>query len=69
MAGLGLGFFKDFSVVAVLGLIAVASLVEHGLLSAGSVVAHGLCYSTACGIFWTRDRTHVSLICRQILYH
>ena len=54
LAGLGLGFCRDFSLVVVLELlIAVASLVaEHGLWSAGSVVmAHRHFYSTACGIF------------------
>ena len=43
-----------------------ASLVgEHGLQSTGSVVAaHGLSCHLACGIFQTRDRTHVHSSCQ-----
>ena len=32
-------------------------------------VVHGFSCSMACGIFWTRDRTHGSCIGRQILIH
>ena len=41
-----------------------------GLSGLGSVVvAHRLSCSTACEIFWTRDRTHFPCVGRWILYH
>ena len=33
------------------------------------VVAHGLSCPEACGIFWTKGRTHIPCIGRQILHH
>ena len=76
---------RGFSLVAVHRLlIAVASLVAErrlwgeqasavvvlGLSSTGSVVmVRGLSCSMACGIFQTRDQTHVSCTGRWILYH
>ena len=45
-------------------------VVAHRLQRAGSVVvAHGLSCSVACGISWTRARTHVPCIGRRILNH
>ena len=44
--------------------------VAPGLRSTGSVVVvRRLSCSAACGIFCTRDGTHVSCIGGQILYH
>ena len=56
-----------YSLVAAQGLlIMMASLVaEHGRYGTQApAVAHGLICSMACGIFWTRDRTHVSCVSR-----
>ena len=58
---------RGYSLVAAQGLlIMMASLVaEHGRYGTQApAVAHGLICSMACGIFWTRDRTHVSCVGR-----
>ena len=59
--------------IAVQGLLVVVTsfLAEHRLYSAQAsvVVAHGLSCPTTCGIFRTRDQTHVPCIGRQILNH
>ena len=68
MASLVVEQFRDTqaSVVAAHELGSCGSWApEHRLLA----VEHGLSCSTACGSSWTRDRTNVPCIDRQILYH
>ena len=70
---------SGYSLVAVHRLLAAehrlwgeqaSTVVVLGLSSTGSVVmVHGLSCSMACGIFQTRDQTHVSCTGRWILYH
>ena len=63
---------RQLLLVAVCGLLLQWLLVLQSTDSSctGSiVVVCGLSSSMACGIFWTRDRTHVPCIGRQIPIH